>query len=586
MADAQTHLNLGLAYYHQGKLDDAIKEYQEAIRIKPDDACAHCRLGTAYRSKRELDSAIAAYKKAIEMKPDCAEAHDNLGHAYRDKGMLDDAIAAYKEAIRLDPYDVNAHHFLGHAYFDKNMFDEAIREWQRTIELTPNNARLYKDLRDAYFKAGKLDELIDETRQRVEEDTNDARGYYLLALAFAEKGEFERAIESFRKAIELDSSYKPAHEDYIDLIKKRGIFLLALTLFLEACFKFSQKLVDTLSVLKHALLDLRGYGGTFTCHSIQSEAIAKNTMGIPSTRHVWAYLPDGYEEGSQRYPTIYWLCTLMVKEFDSVPLFKIYNRALGEAIRSKKIPPVIVVYIDPRTGKGGSIYFNSPVFGYWEDFLTDEVVPFIDKTYRTIPEMRYRALMGLSIGGYAALMLPLLHPGIWGAVGMNDASVRIGLPEAAVDILKNMPESLADYDKNPPLFRIFFQLGTAISPNPASPIHFDPPIDREGKPVPAVMEKWRDYTPTHPEMIKKNLATLKSLHTIAAIIADLDEVEFAAQNTNALSNLIMIEEMKKQGVSVTQLHWHGGHENFKVERFVALAEQVLKGMEKTRVISV
>ncbi len=256
MADAQTHLNSGVTYRKQGKIEDAIAEYKTAISINPNYALAHYNLGNVYREQGELDEAIAEYKVAISINPNYASAHNNLGiadkrqgkldeaiaewkiaisinpnhanahcnlgDAYRHKGMLHDAIAAYKEAIRSNPNHANAHHFLGHAYFDKDMFDEAIGEWKRTIELTPDDARLYKDLRSAYFKAGKLDELIEETEQKLKVDANDARGYYLLALALAEKWEFEQAIDSFRKAIKLNPSYEAAHDDYIELMKSRG----------------------------------------------------------------------------------------------------------------------------------------------------------------------------------------------------------------------------------------------------------------------------------------------------------------------------------------------------------------------------
>ncbi len=222
MADAQTYFRRGREYQKQKKLGEAILEFKEAVRIKPDYACAHCRLGMVYNSKNEYDLAIAAYKKAIEIKPDCAEARYNLGNSYRRKGELDDAISTYSEAIRLKPDYANAHHFLGHVYFSKSMFDEAIAEWLRTLKLTPDDARLYKDLRNAYVKAGRLDELIDEMELNLEIDPSDPRGHYLLALAIAEKWEAERAIKSFRKAIELNPSYEAAHKDYIDLMKKLG----------------------------------------------------------------------------------------------------------------------------------------------------------------------------------------------------------------------------------------------------------------------------------------------------------------------------------------------------------------------------
>ena len=53
--------------------------------------------------KSKHDEAIAEYREAIRLKPDFAEAHNNLGNALQAKGKLDEAIAEYREAIRLKP---------------------------------------------------------------------------------------------------------------------------------------------------------------------------------------------------------------------------------------------------------------------------------------------------------------------------------------------------------------------------------------------------------------------------------------------------------------------------------------------------
>ena len=63
----------------QGKLDEAIAAYREAIRLKPDYAEAHSNLGIALAGQGKLDEAIAEYREAIRLKPDYAAAHNNLG---------------------------------------------------------------------------------------------------------------------------------------------------------------------------------------------------------------------------------------------------------------------------------------------------------------------------------------------------------------------------------------------------------------------------------------------------------------------------------------------------------------------------
>jgi tetratricopeptide (TPR) repeat protein len=322
--NAKQHYNLGRSYVEQGKLDEAIKEFQEAIRIDPDYACAHCRLGMVYGSKGKSDLKIAQYRKTIETKQDCAvvhfnlavcyarsdpeeaineykaaisidpgysEAHRNLGSIYRDQGKLDDAVKEYQEAIRIDSDDASSHHFLGHVYFDKSMFHEALAEWKRTIELTPDDARLYRDLRNAYLKMGRLEQLVEETQQKLKADPEDARGHYLLALALTERWETELAIESFRKAIELDPSCEAAHKDYIDLMKSRGRHAEVLAEYeqkarIQPDNELWGKMLEYLPVTRKRLIPLRCVlcigRGVFNLAYLQFILLAKVSAAIES----------------------------------------------------------------------------------------------------------------------------------------------------------------------------------------------------------------------------------------------------------------------------------------------------------------
>ncbi|MBI1923870.1 hypothetical protein HYR99_06430 [Candidatus Poribacteria bacterium] len=330
------------------------------------------------------------------------------------------------------------------------------------------------------------------------------------------------------------------------------------------------------------------YGGEFVSHNISSPAIAKNIMGISSLRHVKVYLPDGYEKGGWHYPTLYWITgwkALMAEDY----------RTLNDAIKTGKIPPAIAVFIDMSDGIA---FLNSPEFGDWEDFLLAELIPFIDKNYRTIPDWRKRALMGVSIGGYSALILPLLHPNTWGAVGLNDPSVWVGYDELYIgkegevpepirgdvaftqDVWKHMPANLEGYKTADDSQQINMQLGVAISPNPAAPLHFDVPVDKDGKVIPAVIEKWRAYCLMDPTTIAKHRATLSDLSMIAVIVPEVN-----GGLSNRYQNLLMMEQMEAVGIPVTRLDWPGAHGDFRGERFVALAGQVLTAMESATPVS-
>jgi Flp pilus assembly protein TadD len=73
----------------QGKIDQAIRHYSEALRLKPDDAGLHNRIGLAWVRQGQLDQAIVHFQKAVNLKADFAAARDNLLKAQNDMEHMD-----------------------------------------------------------------------------------------------------------------------------------------------------------------------------------------------------------------------------------------------------------------------------------------------------------------------------------------------------------------------------------------------------------------------------------------------------------------------------------------------------------------
>jgi enterochelin esterase-like enzyme len=98
-------------------------------------------------------------------------------------------------------------------------------------------------------------------------------------------------------------------------------------------------------------------------------------------QEVLVYTPPDYETTTERYPVIYWLADWL-NGASNLPV----PDGMDEAIQARKIPPVIVVSLSSSIKAGGSIFtgttfLNSHEFGNWEDFLIQELIPFIDKSY-------------------------------------------------------------------------------------------------------------------------------------------------------------------------------------------------------------
>ena len=109
----------------KGQIDEAIRQYQEAIRLKPDYAEAHNNLGVALGGKGQMDEAIRQFQEAIRLKPDYAEAHYNLGLALGRKGQTDEAIRHFEAALKARPDYPEAHNYLGVVFYQQGRTGEA-----------------------------------------------------------------------------------------------------------------------------------------------------------------------------------------------------------------------------------------------------------------------------------------------------------------------------------------------------------------------------------------------------------------------------------------------------------------------------
>jgi len=104
--------NTGNALRAEGRIDQAISYYRQALQIRPDYAEAHYSLGNALMSQNKIDEAISHYRQAIRIKPDFAKAHSNLGYSLHKQGKTDEAIIHYREALRIAPDLTEARHNL------------------------------------------------------------------------------------------------------------------------------------------------------------------------------------------------------------------------------------------------------------------------------------------------------------------------------------------------------------------------------------------------------------------------------------------------------------------------------------------
>jgi enterochelin esterase-like enzyme len=145
----------------------------------------------------------------------------------------------------------------------------------------------------------------------------------------------------------------------------------------------------------------------FSAVKINSAAIADNIVATKAEQTIYIYLPPSYNTSTKHYPVVYFLPGYTEGSMKiSLP------KDADVLIEEGKIKEMILVTVPG----GSSFYVNSPITGNWDDFVTQEVVGYVDSHYRTIPKAEARGISGHSMGGYGALNLAMLHPEIFGAI--------------------------------------------------------------------------------------------------------------------------------------------------------------------------
>lgn len=159
------------------------------------------------------------------------------------------------------------------------------------------------------------------------------------------------------------------------------------------------------------------------------ELIADNvaSQALGGTRRVWFYLPPGYAAATDTlYPVLYVLDGSNYVEKMEVP------RILDRLIANKAIPPVIAVFSEP--GDRQEEYTRNP---RWRSFISSELVPLVDKRYRTFPAPDHRIILGSSLAAYGAVDLAVEFPSVFGLCA------AIAPPEQVASVIANQAHARA-----------------------------------------------------------------------------------------------------------------------------------------------
>jgi len=242
----------GSAYAGLGDLDRALWNYEQALKIYPQQTGALFGRGNIYAQRNERQKAIADYSEAIRLNPNLSDAYCNRGIVYAAEKKNDQALADLNEAIRLNPKFAEAYARRATVLLRMKRTDEALKDAQAAVALKPENSEVY-DVRAlvyiarrefahvpadleralqldvkhrpsllnhvAWFYATCPEDSVRDGKKAVAlaEDActksqwKNAAAIDALAAAYAEAGEFNQAVKFQEQALSFPESSAESH---------------------------------------------------------------------------------------------------------------------------------------------------------------------------------------------------------------------------------------------------------------------------------------------------------------------------------------------------------------------------------------
>lgn len=311
--------------------------------------------------------------------------------------------------------------------------------------------------------------------------------------------------------------------------------------------------------------------GTVVRPVLSSRLLEGNPLGDPTDRVTPVYLPPSYERKTKRrYPLLIAITgftgtgrMLLNEEF----LTESLDARLDRLIAKKVMREAIVVMPDCITRYGGSQYIDSSATGPYARYLIEEIIPWVDENFRTIPDRDARGIFGKSSGGYGSIRTAMDYPEVIGAFACHSGDMAFEhsylreVPPALRYLWHNAVEP-ADFlqrfkqiqDRSAGYFELLDQcaMASCYSPNSENPLGFDLCFDiTSGEIDQAVFDRWLEHDPI--TLIDKRLDALRSQRGIFIDCGTRDEFMLDIGARWAA------KKFRDAGIEVTHEEFGAGH---------------------------
>lgn len=198
----------GNQFYDRNQIDEAIAEYEAAIKMHSKYPDAWLMLGNAFYDRARLDDAVEAWQRALALDNTLYQAHYNIANASYARKDFEKAVDGYRAVLKVQPDHADAQFGLANSLLQLKRYEEAVTHLERSIAAKGGRypeARL--SLAYAHFRLNDLTKAEAAARKAIEEmgaDTEEsAVSWNALGLILYQKSDYAGAAEAFGRLIEI-----------------------------------------------------------------------------------------------------------------------------------------------------------------------------------------------------------------------------------------------------------------------------------------------------------------------------------------------------------------------------------------------
>jgi tetratricopeptide (TPR) repeat protein len=201
--DAKHFTQRGLEHLRLEQYEEAMADYEEALRCDPASATAFFGLGIAHFRTGQWEKALAAYSKLVELQPGNADGWYGRAQTYAKLERWHEADSDYSQALKLKGDNPQWWSERSVARFSLRQFEKAAADDVRSLELRPTNVATWNHAGQAYYQLGQWDKAIAAHTRAIEIQPGEPRSYVQRGLALNMVQQWDKAVADFSKAIEL-----------------------------------------------------------------------------------------------------------------------------------------------------------------------------------------------------------------------------------------------------------------------------------------------------------------------------------------------------------------------------------------------